>query len=233
MPALPPIDSPISPKLFTFLKQLKENNDREWFAENKARYESDVLAPCKTFVDQMKPQLAKLSRYLLADSKRVGGSIMRIYRDTRFAKDKAPYKTNVGIHFRHTLGGDIHAPGLYVHLEPGGCFLAAGIWMPPTEPLAAIRRSIVDSPNDWKKAASNKKFLARYKLDSESLKTAPRGFDPNHPAIEDIRRKSFAGIMPIDQKAMCQKDVFDTILEAFADAKPFMKFLCDALGQPY
>ena len=89
----------------------------------------------------MQPLLEKHSRYLLAEPKREGGSIMRIYRDTRFGKDKTPYKTNVGIHFRHSIGGDVHAPGLYVHLEPDACFIAAGIWMPPTEPLSAIRQS--------------------------------------------------------------------------------------------
>ena len=227
------IKSPFSSKLFTFLRELKSNNDREWFAENKARYEQDVLQAAMDFVNQMQPRLAKHSRYLLAEPKRVGGSIMRIYRDTRFGKDKTPYKTNVGIHFRHSIGGDVHAPGLYVHLEPDACFLAAGIWLPPTESLAAIRQAIMDNVGNWNKVRNNKKFVSQFKFDGDSLKTAPRGIDPNHPAIEDLRRKSFAGITPLSEKAFLQADILDKIMSAFDDAKPLMKFLCDALQQPY
>jgi uncharacterized protein (TIGR02453 family) len=227
------LKSPLTPSLFKFLRELKANNDREWFADNKVRYEEDVLNPSLEFVREMQSRVAKLSRYLLAEPKRVGGSIMRIYRDTRFSKDKTPYKTNVGIHFRHAIGSDVHAPGLYVHIEPDACFLAAGIWMPPTDALAAIRQAILDSPSEWKKASQNKKFVARYKLDGQSLKTAPRGIDPHHPAIEDLRRKSFAGVTPLRDKELLQPTAMDTVASVFADAKPIMKFLCDALQQPY
>ena len=227
------VKSPFSSKLFSFLRELKSNNDRDWFAENKGRYEQDVLQPAMDFVTQMQPRITKHSRYLLAEPKRMGGSIMRIYRDTRFGKDKTPYKTNVGIHFRHSIGGDVHAPGLYVHLEPDACFLAAGIWLPPTEPLAAIRQAIMDNVAEWNKVRNNKKFVSRYKFDGDSLKTAPRGIDLNHPAIVDLRRKSFAGITPVSEKAFLQADILDKIMSAFDDAKPLMKFLCDALQQPY
>jgi uncharacterized protein (TIGR02453 family) len=118
-------------------------------------------------------------------------------------------------------------------LEPDACFLAAGIWLPPTEPLSAIRQSIMENQSDWKKVCNNKKFAARYKLDGDSLKTAPRGIDPRHPFIEDLRRKSFAGMTPISDKSFLQADANDQIATAFADAKPFLKFLCDALQQPY
>jgi uncharacterized protein (TIGR02453 family) len=225
--------SPFSTKLFGFLRELKNNNEREWFAENKSRYEQDVLFAAMEFVKQMQPRLTKHSRYLLAVPKRVGGSIMRIYRDTRFAKDKTPYKTNVGIHFRHSIGGDVHAPGLYVHLEPEACFIAAGIWMPPPEPLAAIRQSIMDDQSGWNRVRNNKKFGERFKFDGDSLKTAPRGIDPNHPAIEDLRRKSFAGVSRLSEKEFLLPDVCEKVMAAFDDAKPLMKFLCDALQQPY
>ena len=227
------VKSPFSVKLFSFLRELRNNNDRQWFAENKPRYEQVVLFAAMDFVKQMQPRLAKHSRYLLAEPKRVGGSIMRIYRDTRFSKDKTPYKTNVGIHFRHSIGGDVHAPGLYVHLEPNACFVAAGIWLPPTEPLSAIRQAILDDVKEWNRVRNNKKFNSRFKLDGASLKTVPRGMDPNHPAIEDLRRKSFAGVTPLSEKAFFQADIFDQITNAFDDAKPLMKFLCDALQQPY
>ena len=184
-------------ELFKFLRDLAKHNDRDWFAENKPRYEENVLGPSLAFIESMQPPLRKLSPYLTAIPKRVGGSLMRIYRDTRFSKNKSPYKTNVGIHFRHEIGGDVHAPGLYLHLEPGACFVGAGIWMPPAEPLAMIRQLIDEDPRYWKKARDEKRFAARFKLDTESLKTAPRGYDPTHPMIEDLRRKSFAAMAPI------------------------------------
>lgn len=158
---------------------------------------------------------------------------MRIYRDTRFSKNKTPYKTNVGIHFRHALGGDVHAPGYYLHIEPGACFVAAGMWMPPSEPLAAIRQAIMDEPKIWRKCKNNSRFTKRYSLDGESLKTAPRGIALDHPEIEDLRRKSFAGVAKIDDAVITSESLIDEVLTAFSDAKPFMKYLCDAIGQPF
>jgi uncharacterized protein (TIGR02453 family) len=218
---------------FVFLRELKDNNTREWFASHKSRYEAEVLAPALEFLKNMQPLLPKLSSHLTGEPKRVGGALMRIYRDTRFSKDKTPYKTNLGIHFRHRLGSDVHAPGLYVHIEPDACFLAAGMWMPPSEPLAAIRQSIHDDPAEWNKVISSKAFSEVYQLDGESLKTAPRGFDPKHPAIEHIRRKSFAGVARISDRSVLSADFCDFVLSSFKAAKPLMKFLCDALGQPY
>lgn len=222
-----------SKKTFVFLRELEKNNTREWFQENKSRYETEVLFPAIAFVTQMQPGIAKLSKYLLAEPKRVGGSIMRIYRDTRFSKNKTPYKTNVGIHFRHALGGDVHAPGYYLHIEPGACFVAAGMWMPPSEPLAAIRQSIMDEPKIWRKCKNNTRFAKRYSLDGDSLKTAPRGIALDHPEIEDLRRKSFAGVAKIDDAVITSESLIDEVLTAFSDAKPFMKYLCDAIGQPF
>ena len=117
------------PKLVKFLGQLSRNNNRDWFKENKTRYEAEVLFPALAFVEAFQPYLKKISPYFLAVPKRVGGSVMRIYRDTRFGKDKTPYKTNVGIHFRHEMGKDVHCPGFYLHIEPKECFLGAGIWL--------------------------------------------------------------------------------------------------------
>jgi len=220
-------------ELFSFLRELATHNDREWFTENKHRYEDHVLAPALAFIEAMQPSIRKLSPYISAIPKRMGGSLMRIYRDTRFSKNKAPYKTNVGIHFRHEIGGDVHAPGLYLHLEPEACFVGVGIWMPSGEPLAMIRQMIDEDPRYWKKARDDKKFAARFKLDSESLKTAPRGYDPSHPMIEDLRRKSFAAMAPITEKELMNPQCLPTIATAYSEAKPMMKFLCDALHQPF
>ena len=139
------------PSLGKFLKDLKKNNNRPWFQANKDRYEREVLEPALAFIRAMGPKLRKISPFFVASDSRVGGSLMRIYRDTRFGKDKTPYKTNVGIQFRHERGRDVHAPGFYVHLEPGECFLALGVWKPDRDALELIRQAILERPEPWKR----------------------------------------------------------------------------------
>lgn len=219
--------------LFGFLSELGENNQRDWFNANKSRYEQDVLQPSLQFIEAMRKPLARISPFLTAVPKRVGGSMMRIYRDTRFSRDKVPFKTNVGIHFRHELGKDIHAPGLYVHLEPDNCFLAAGMWMPPAEPLAMIRNSIGERSQAWKKAKEDKRLVARYKPLGERLKTAPRGFDRDHPMIEDIKCKSFAVMAPVKQSELTSNDCLLIVAEVLRDSRPLMRFLCESLQIPF
>lgn len=208
------------PNLFKFLKELKKNNDRDWFAENKHRYESDIVEPAMQFIAAMAPIVQKLSPFMTAIPKKMGGSVMRIYRDTRFSANKEPYKTNVGIQFRHQLGADVHAPGFYVHLEPGSCFLAVGTWMPPSDSLILIRQAIAETPKDWQKVVNNAAFKKRYRMEGESLKTAPQGYPKDHPMIEDLRRKSFACIAPINQEDLCSAKAIEQTSAAFKDAQP-------------
>ena len=108
------------------------NNEREWFAANKQRYVDDVRDPLLHFVDHFAGPLAKISRHLVADSRPIGGSLFRIYRDTRFSHDKSPFKTAAALHFRYGGKGDVHGPGFYLHIEPGTCFMgrASGIRRP-------------------------------------------------------------------------------------------------------
>ena len=107
-----------------FLAELEGNNNRDWFQANKHRYDEFVLEPSLEFIAAMGPLLEEISPHFLAIPKRVGGSLMRVYRDTRFGHDKRPYKTNIGIQFRHEMGKDVHAPGYYLHIETASCFLA-------------------------------------------------------------------------------------------------------------
>ena len=139
----------ISPALFEFLSDLKANNDRTWFAENKQRYLESVRDPMLEFISEFAIPLAKISPHFRADSRPNGGSLFRIHRDTRFSKDKSPYKTNVGAHFRHESFKDAYAPGFYLHLEPGACFAGLGIWRPDSKSLGGIRRLIAESPQEW------------------------------------------------------------------------------------
>src|SRR4029450_921750 len=134
------------PELFAFLADLRANNNRDWFAENKQRYEDQLLEPALTFIATFAPHLEKISPHFRADARPSGGSLFRIYRDTRFSKDKSPYKTNLGIHFRHERAKDAHAPGFYLHIGPDEGFAGAGMWHPDTQPANGGRGGIGEEP---------------------------------------------------------------------------------------
>jgi len=221
------------PSLFQFLKQLAKNNNRQWFQENKARYEKNVLEPVLAFIRVFRPRLKKISEYFTAIDRRSGGSLMRVYRDTRFHGSSDPYKTNVGIQFRHEFGRDIHAPGFYVHLEPGTCFLAAGLWRPESSILRQVRDAIVENPIRWRRIRNDKKFRASFFLDGNALKKCPLGFPADHPCIEDLRRTDFIAVADVDDSATLQTTFIDHVTQSFTVAKPFMRFLCDALKVPF
>lgn len=216
-----------------FLKDLARNNDRDWFQENKPRYEAAFLNPSLEFIEAMQPQLAKAAPHLTAIPKKMGGSLMRIYKDTRFSKDKTPYKTNIGIQFRHEAGKNVHAPGCYFHIEPGSVFLGVGIWHPEKEPLKLIREQIVADPTAWKRAAHGKKFQETFKLAGDSLKRNPLGFDPEHPLIEDIKRKDFIAVCDLDPKVIHEPALCKEVVAKLKVGTPLMRFLCEALQLPY
>ena len=160
-------------------------------------------------------------------------SLFRIYRDTRFSKDKSPYKTAAGIHFRHDSAKDAHTPGFYVHIAPGECFVGLGIWHPDSKTLRKIREHIVDDPAAWKKVSRSKAFAGAYDLAGDSLKRAPRGFDPEHPLIEDLRRKDFIGVKTVPQSFITGADLPKELARTFRSGVPLVRFLCDALSVPF
>ena len=218
------------PSAIQFLDELAGHNNRDWFAKHKPRYESDVLEPALAFVEAMQVPLGKISPHFLAIPKRTGGSLMRIYRDTRFSHDKTPYKTNVGIHFRHEKGKDGHAPGFYLHISPEECFVGAGIWHPDSKSLAKIRKTIHKDPAGWKRVSRGRAFANRFRLDGDSLKRPPKGFDKEHPMIEDLKRKDFVGLAELDYDQLFDDKVVRTVCSHFKSASPLVKFLCEAVG---
>ena len=124
-------DAPVLPReLFGFLRELAENNDREWFQANRDRYREQVQEPLVAFIAAFSEPLSELAPRFVADPRPSGGSMFRIHRDVRFSKDKRPYKTHASAQFRHRRGRDVHAPGFYLHLEPGNVFAGAGMWRP-------------------------------------------------------------------------------------------------------
>lgn len=212
--------------LFWFLTDLSQNNDRQWFTENRERYERDVKDACIGFISDAGPKLKTISPYLVADPKPVGGSLFRIHRDVRFSKDKSPYKTHAGMHFPLGVKG-VHGPGYYLHIEPGTCFVAGGMWQPEPDALRAIRERIVEEKAEWKKAA---KLLDD---DGNPLKRPPQGFDPEHPMIEDIKRRSFTGSVRLSQKQILAPDLMATFIASCKKLTPLMRFLASSVGAPW
>lgn len=224
------VDSPFfTDALFSFLSDLAAHNTREWFKENRARYEADLKEPAQRFILAMGERLADVSPSLRADPRPVGGSLFRIHRDMRFSKDKTPYKTHAGIHFRHSAAKDAHAPGLYVHLEPSGSFLGLGIWRPASAPLRAIREALVEEPDRWSDAVA---ALAAggLELSGDSLTRMPRGFDAGHPLADDLRRKDFIAVAPLNRAEVTSAGLPDGLVRRATAGRPLLHFVCDALG---
>lgn len=221
------------PEMIGFLEDLRFHNEREWFQANQQRYERHLREPALAFIAAMAPRLATLSPELRAEPKKVGGSLMRIFRDVRFSKDRSPYKTNLGIQLRHAAGKDVHAPGLYLHAEPGGVFLAGGVWHPAAEPLRQIRQAIADRPERWRDVIDAPAFRSGWALGGESLKRAPRGYDPEHPLIEELKRKDYIAVLEWPDAAIEGPDLPERATAAWSQIQPLMRFLCDALGLKY
>jgi uncharacterized protein (TIGR02453 family) len=219
-----------SPELFRFLRDLKKNNDRAWFTDNRARYEEHVKDPLLAFIAEFQAPLRKISPHFVADPRGNGGSMFRIHRDTRFSKDKTPYKTQASAQFRHEKAKDVHAPGFYLHLEPGQVFVGAGIWRPDTASAGKIREAIADDPVRWRKIQSAKAFRETLELAGESLKRPPRGIDKDHPLIEDLKRKDFIVVRTLTEKDATDPAFLGTFAGVCRTAAPFVGFVTEALG---
>jgi uncharacterized protein (TIGR02453 family) len=218
-----------SPALFGFLRELADNNDRAWFEANKDRYVELVREPALAFVEDVGVRLPEeVSPHFTADTRTTGGSMFRIHRDTRFSKDKTPYKTHTGIQFRHEAGKDAHAPAYYLHLEPRNVFMACGTWRPDPETLRAIRTAIVGKPTRWQAILADPAFAARFRLGGTALKRPPAGFDPAHPLVEDLKRKDFIAVTSLRQGDVTAGGFLSQFLDLCAEAADFMRFLCDA-----
>jgi uncharacterized protein (TIGR02453 family) len=214
---------------FKFLDQLQRNNNRDWFDKHKDQYEDDVRTPALEFIESMIDPMKKLSPNFRVEAKKVGGSLMRIYRDTRFSNDKTPYKNNIGIHFRHVKGKDVHAPGYYFHIDTEQVFLGAGIWHPDSTALEKIRKHIDKNQAQWKKIINAKSFSNVFKQAGDSLKRPPRGYAAEHPMIDELKRKDHIGLGEVDQDFVTQPRLAAETTKRFKAATAYMKFLCDAL----
>jgi uncharacterized protein (TIGR02453 family) len=218
---------------FAFLRALARNNNREWFTANKQRYLDHVRDPLLQFVAEFGPHLARISKHMVVDPRPVGGSLFRIHRDTRFSRDKRPYKTAAGLSFRHATGREVHGPVFYLHLEPGGVFMAAGMWHPEPEPLALVRDAIVAAPRRWQRVRNSRQLTLDEGHDGDRLKRPPRGYDPEHRFIEDLKRRSFTSSTALTEKQACAPDFLDRFAKACQQKAPLMAFLTSAVGLPW
>ena len=213
-----------------FLQDLEVHNERAWFKANQDRYEHDVRGRMLRFVeDAADPLHERISAHLVADARKVGGSLFRINRDVRFSNDKSPYKTNSGAFFRHERGKDVVAPGVYLHLEPGNCFMGAGVYMPPTDVLKTLRTAIVTDPDGWVEVR-DEVTAGAWAFGGDSLTRAPKGFDVDHPLIEDLRRKSFILSRPLTENQVTGTRFLDLFIERAEQTKPLLAWICTASG---
>lgn len=218
-----------SAELFKFLRELAANNNRDWFQANKERYEQRVRNPILRFISDVGPRLARISPHLVADPRPSGGSLFRIYRDTRFSHDKSPYKTHLGVHFFHESGKTASSvPGFYLHLVPGESFAAGGIWHPDPPALARIRDAIVAGTAEWKAFKKSK-----LPIEGGSLKRPPRGYPADHPFIDDLKRTDFVASVRLTDKEICAPDFISHFAGTLRTMTPITRFVARSLDMAW
>lgn len=211
---------PLASQSLKFLKDLAANNNRDWFNENKAHYEA-----AKTNVEALNQEITKgLSvNDVIEDNK-----LFRIYRDVRFSKNKDPYKTSFGTYFKRA--GKLRRGGYYLHLEPGNTFVGGGFWDPNADDLKRIREEFAADDKPMRKILADKTFIKFFgKLQGDELKTAPKGFDKEHPAIDLIRRKQFLVSRKFSDQEVLSANFAKDVVATFEAMRPWFDYMSDVL----
>lgn len=215
---------------FKFLRGLARHNDKTWFNAHKAQYEDHVRQPFLRLLTDLQPDLAAVSLHFRSDPKTVGGSLFRIYRDARFSNDKSPYKSWQGARLFHERHKQVPAPSFYLHLQPGECFVGAGLWHPEPDTQRRVRQFILDNPGSWKKAAHETAFRRKFEFEeSEKLVRAPRGFPADFEFIEDLKHRNFVFWRSLDDATMTGPRLRQTVAGDLKALGPFVDYLCAAL----
>lgn len=226
------MSSAITPALFSFLRDLAADNSRPWFEANRARYAQDVKAPLLAFIAALQPELRRIAPAFIADPRPVGGSMFRLHRDTRFSRDKVPYKTHAAAHFRHRDNArDVHTPGFYLHLEPGACWIGAGIWRPDPPALRRLRRAVADDPGGWQ-ARTAALEAGRFSRRGDSVKRLPAGFAATGWLADELRRTDQVWMAPISEVQVCGADFLDVFVAHCREAAPTVERIAEMLGLP-
>jgi len=218
------MQSSIPASVFSFLKDLKANNNREWFQENKERYQAqyDVAAQ---FAEDLLQRMKQVDNIETVSGKK---SLFRIHKDVRFSKDKSPYKINIGGSF--TRATNYLRGGYYFHIEPGNCFLGGGFWGPSADDLKHIRNQIAADPAPLRKILASKEFKSVFgKLEGEQLKTAPKGFDKDHPAIDLINYKQFLLVRRFTDKEAQSENYLNQVVATFQAMRQFFDYMSEIL----
>jgi uncharacterized protein (TIGR02453 family) len=218
-----------SPKTFRFLRALSRNNSREWFHAHREDYEAHLRQPFLRLITDLQPDLRQVSEHYRADPRGVGGSLFRIHRDTRFSNDKTPYKTWSGARFFHERSKQVPSPSFYLHVQPGACFVGAGLWHPEPETQRRIRQFIFDNPGGWKAAVQSPAFKRKYDMDGESLVRPPRGYPADHELIADLKRKDFVATAAIDDEVVLGTGLRRSVAAHLAGLAPMVDYLCASL----
>lgn len=219
-----------TPATFRFLRSLARHNERAWFQAHKDDYESHVREPFLRMIGDLQPPLAEVSAHYRADPRRIGGSLFRIHRDTRFSGNKAPYKTWQGARLFHARRRETPAPSFYIHVEPGGSFVGAGLWHPETPTQRRVRQFIHENPAGWTAATQAPAFRRKFALDDrEMLVRMPAGFPPDSPLADDLRRKNFVALRPLGDDLLAGPRLVSTLARDLATLAPFVDYLCAAL----
>jgi uncharacterized protein (TIGR02453 family) len=213
-----------TPELFRFLARLKRNNNRNWFLAHQEEFETCVRQPALRFITEFAAPLYEIAPHLVADARPSRGSMFRIYRDVRFSHDKRPYKTHLAMRFSHR-GKDVHSPGFYLHLEPGGCFAASGLWHPEPPTLLKVRNAIVSRPKEWRAVRK----LLNWD-DATKLQRPPRGFPADHEFVEDLKLRDLGTAVNFTDAQVCGTKFMSIFVTACRNMSPLAAFLSSALG---
>ena len=219
----------ITKEAIQFIDDLKANNNTEWMHANKKRYENykkDYHLFIASVLEEMKPLDKSLEQL------EIKNCTFRINRDIRFSKDKQPYKTNIAL-WLTTNKNRKNSPGYYIHFEKGSSFIAGGVWCPEANELKNIRKEIAFFYDDLDKIVTNptfkKEFVAITREENNMLKKAPKGYEPDHEAIEFLKLKSYTCSQKIEDKLFLDKDFAKKIAQKLIALKPFNLFLNRAL----
>ena len=225
---------PFSPAALRFFRQLATHNDKQWFETRRAEYEDEVRQPMRELIEELDARFAHFAPEIGGDPKR---SMFRINRDTRFSKDKSPYKTNAGCWFHHRaasrrVGSEAAegSAGFYFHLQPGKSFVGAGVWMPPRPMLNKLRDSIAEDHRTF--ASVVKSIPKRFGgLDDEHVLTRmPRGYPPDHPAAEWLRYESFVTGRSLTDAQVTSAKLPGLLVRDFEEMLPLVRWINGALG---
>ena len=214
-----------TPEFFSFLRDLNQHNTREWFAANHERYLAHVERPMLQFINDFAAPLRSISPAYIVDRRKIGGSMYRIYRDTRFSEDKTPFKTWQAARFEHEARRKVESvPGFYLHLGIDHCFAGGGVYHVERPGLTRIRQRIVDEPDEWRRAK------AGLEIQGEQLKRGPAGFPLAHEHIDDLRRQQMYMLTELTEDEVVSEGFIDRFTEVCRRAAPIIEFQTKALG---